>query len=57
MNDIKEDMAVNNVSSGNIAGAGVGSQGEPGIKKFAGSRVFKVPTKFFLIGGSMLCWL
>ena len=33
MNDINEDMAVNNVSSGNIAGAGVGSQGEPGIKK------------------------
>ena len=48
MNDINEDMAVNNVSSGNIAGAGVGPQGEPGIKKFAGSRVFKVPTKFFI---------
>jgi hypothetical protein len=48
MNDINEDMAVNNVSSGNIAGAGVGSQGEPGVKKFAGSRVFKVPTQFFL---------
>jgi hypothetical protein len=29
----KEDVPVNNVSQGNIAGVGVGSQGEPGVKK------------------------
>ncbi len=31
--ELKEDMPVNNVSGGNIAGLGVGPQGEPGIKK------------------------
>jgi hypothetical protein len=31
--DLKEDAPTNNVGSGNIAGAGVGPQGEPGIKK------------------------
>ena len=30
---IKEDVPVNNVSGGQIAGAGVGPQGEPGISK------------------------
>lgn len=30
---LKEEMPVNNVSGGNIAGLGVGSQGEPGVKK------------------------
>ena len=30
---LKEDMPVNNISGGNIAGAGVGPQGEPGVKK------------------------
>ena len=28
-----EDVPVNNVSQGNIAGVGVGPQGEPGVKK------------------------
>lgn len=39
----------NNVGGGAVAGLGVGPQGEPGIKKFAGSRVFKVPTKSFVM--------
>jgi hypothetical protein len=30
---MSEDMPVNNVSGGNIAGVGVGPQGEPGVKK------------------------
>lgn len=48
---LKEDGIVptNNVGGGAIAGAGVGPQGEPGIKRFAGNRVFKVPTKNFVM--------
>ena len=50
---IKEDGAVptNNAGDGAIAGLGVGPQGEPGIKrkKFAGSDVFRVPTKSFVM--------
>ena len=30
---LKEEMPVNNVSGGNIAGLGVGPKGEPGVKK------------------------
>lgn len=30
---IAEDVPVNNVSGGQIAGTGVGNQGEPGINK------------------------
>lgn len=39
----------NSAGSGSVAGIGVGKDGEPGIKKFAGSRVFKVPTKNFVM--------
>jgi len=50
---LKEDgisaAPTNNAGGGAIAGIGVGPQGEPGIKKFAGSRVFKVPTKSFVM--------
>jgi hypothetical protein len=50
---LKEDgiVATNNAGGGAIAGIGVGPQGEPGIKrkKFAGSPVFKVPTKSFVM--------
>jgi hypothetical protein len=50
---IEEDGAVptNNAGGGAVAGLGVGPQGEPGIKrkKFAGSEVFKVPTKSFVM--------
>ena len=53
---IEEDGAIgaaptNNAGGGAVAGLGVGSQGEPGIKrkKFAGSDVFKVPTKSFVM--------
>jgi hypothetical protein len=49
---MKEDIAAaptNNVGGGAIAGLGVGPQGEPGIRRFAGSRVFKVPTKNFIM--------
>ena len=30
---VKENVAVNNVGSGNVAGLGVGPQGEPGVNK------------------------
>jgi hypothetical protein len=53
---IEEDGVIstaptNNVGGGAIAGLGVGPQGEPGVKrkKFAGSEVFKVPTKSFVM--------
>jgi len=46
---IKEDVPTNAVAGGHVAGLGVGSQGEPGIRRFAGSRVFKVPTKNFVM--------
>jgi hypothetical protein len=53
---IEEDGVIsasptNNVGGGVIAGLGVGPQGEPGVKrkKFAGSEVFKVPTKSFVM--------
>jgi hypothetical protein len=53
---IKEDaVPTNAVAGGAIAGIGVPNpnlpnQAEPGIKKkFAGSRVFKVPTKNFVM--------
>jgi hypothetical protein len=29
--DLKEDAPTNNVGNGNIAGAGIGPQGEPGV--------------------------
>ena len=49
---LKEDgissATTNNVGGGAIAGLGVGPDGEPGIRKFAGSRIFKVPTKSFV---------
>jgi hypothetical protein len=32
-NPVAEEVPVNNVSGGKIAGAGVGPQGEPGVKK------------------------
>jgi hypothetical protein len=49
---MKEDFAsapTNNAGGGAIAGLGVGPQGEPGIRRFAGSRIFKVPTKNFIM--------
>lgn len=49
MKKIDEDVPTNAVSGGHVAGLGVGPQGEPGIKRFAGSRVFKVPTKNFVM--------
>lgn len=33
MKKLKEEVPVNNVGGGNIAGVGVGPQGEPGINK------------------------
>lgn len=46
---LKEDIPTNNAGGGAIAGLGVGPDGEPGIRRFAGSRVFKVPTKNFTL--------
>lgn len=51
---MKEDMPTNSVAGGAVAGLGVPhptlpNQAEPGIKRFAGSRVFKVPTKNFVM--------
>jgi hypothetical protein len=44
---VAEDAPANSVGTGNIAGAGVGPQGEPGVKrkKFAGHEVFEVDDK------------
>jgi len=47
-----EGAITNNVGGGHIAGLGTGRFAEPGIqkrKKFAGSQVFKVPTKNFVM--------
>lgn len=44
---IKEEVPANNVGDGHVAGLGVGKQGEPGVKRFAGARVFKVPNTYF----------
>ena len=41
---IQEDVPVNNISGGNIAGAGVGPQGEPGVPK---NRKKVIPFKTF----------
>jgi hypothetical protein len=53
---IKEDAPTNSVAGGNVAGLGVpnpniSNQAEPGIKrkKFAGSTVFTVPSKSFVM--------
>ena len=50
---IDEEVPTNNVGGGAIAGIGVGKDGEPGIKKFAGNRVFKVPTKNFVMANML----
>jgi hypothetical protein len=43
---IKEDAPVNNVGDGNVAGLGVGSQGEPGVKKMTKKKI--IPFKMFV---------
>jgi len=48
--NFSEDVAANAVGGGNIAGLGVGSQGEPGLlrrKKFAGNTVFVIDAERF----------
>lgn len=51
MKDIEEDVAANSVGGGNIAGLGIGPQGEPpGMlrrKKFAGNEVFTIDSDHF----------
>jgi hypothetical protein len=42
---MNEDVPVNNVGGGNIAGLGVGDQGEPGVKKKKKKEV--IPFKMF----------
>jgi len=52
INEDGEGAITNNVGGGQIAGLGTGRFAEPGIqkrKKFAGSQVFKVPTKNFVM--------
>jgi hypothetical protein len=44
---ISEDAPVNAVGGGAIAGLGVGAQGEPGVKRFAGVRLFDVKSNKF----------
>src|SRR3990167_1478542 len=45
--EVREDVVTNSAGSGAIAGIGVGSQGEPGVKRFAGVRLYDVKsTKF-----------
>jgi hypothetical protein len=50
---VHEDAPAMSAGAGNVAGIGVGPQGEPGIspkrKKFAGATVFTVPTKNFVM--------
>jgi hypothetical protein len=51
---VREDAPTNSVGGGAIAGLGIPNpilpnQAEPGIERFAGSRVFKVPTKNFVM--------
>lgn len=41
----KEDAPVNNAGDGQVAGIGVGAQGEPGIKKMTKKKI--VPFKIF----------
>ena len=60
MSSIKEDAPANSAGGGNIAGLGVGPQGEPGRPaqfmpmfkrgKFAGKDTFIVPSKLFHAG-------
>ena len=60
-NDIKEDVPSNSAGAGAIAGLGVPNpnlpnQAEPGVKKrkkFAGSTVFPVSTKSFVMAKMM----
>lgn len=57
---LREDVPVNNAGGGNVAGLGVGTQGEPGRSaelmpvfrrgKFAGKDTFIVPPKMFYKG-------
>jgi len=42
---IQEEVPVNNVSGGEVAGLGVGSQGEPGVKKRTKKKI--IPFKMF----------
>jgi hypothetical protein len=49
-NNFNEDVVANAVGGGNIAGLGIGSQGEPGMlrrKKFAGNEVFTIDAEKF----------
>ena len=43
---IQEDAPVNNVGDGKVAGLGVGSQGEPGVKKMTKKKI--IPFKMFI---------
>ena len=45
INSMKEDAPVNNVGDGKVAGLGVGSQGEPGVKKMTKKKI--IPFKMF----------
>jgi len=45
-----EEVAANSAGAGNVAGIGVGLQGEPGVirrKKFAGNEVFTIDAEKF----------
>ena len=48
LNEDFSSAPTNSAGGGAVAGIGIGKDGEPGIRKFAGSRVFKVPTKSFV---------
>lgn len=45
LSQIREDAPVNNVGGGNIAGTGVGPDGEPGVSKKAQKRWRKINAK------------
>ena len=43
---VNEDAPVNNVGDGQVAGLGVGQQGEPGVKKMTKKKI--IPFKMFV---------
>jgi hypothetical protein len=46
MNKLKEEVPVNSAGAGNVAGIGVGPQGEPGVTKKNKNKI--MPFKQFL---------
>lgn len=50
--EMYEDVAVNSVGGGHIAGVGVGARGEPGIRKKTGSKMLRRKKPMGIVGES-----